>query len=78
MTVTVIAKEYETNPQVQCNNCNTRPFCGGVHRIKEHIIHEALHLQDKLQKSGYKAKVAQWDTDSDSDDSGDDDKDLVA
>ena len=36
-------------------------------------IHEALHLQDKLQKSGYKAKVAQWDTDSDSDDSGDED-----
>ena len=36
---------------------NTIPYC-----------HEALHLnqEEKLQKSGYKAKVEKWDTDSDS------------
>ena len=33
--------------------------------------HEALHLQDKMQTSGYKAGVekSKWDTDSDSEDS---------
>ena len=28
--------------------------------------HEALHLQNKLQKAGYEAKTVEWDTDSDS------------
>ena len=32
--------------------------------------HEALHLQvrvqNKLQKAGYEAKIVEWDTDSDS------------
>ena len=39
--------------------------------------HEALHLQEKLQKAGYKSKVAKWDSDSDSDES-DDEEDLKA
>ena len=38
--------------------------------------HEALHLQRKLQKAGYKAKVEKWDSDSDSDVS-DDEADLT-
>ena len=41
-------------------------------------VHEALHLKQKLQKAAYKPKLAKWDSDSDSNDSGDDDKDLVA
>ena len=35
--------------------------------------HEAIHLKEKLQKAGYKAKVAKWDSDSDSDESDDED-----
>ena len=34
--------------------------------------HEALHLQNKLQKAGYEAKVERWDTDSDSNASDED------
>ena len=37
--------------------------------------HEAMHLKQKLQKAGYKAKVAKWDSDSDSD--YDDEDDLI-
>ena len=35
--------------------------------------HEALHLQNKLQKAGYEAKVERWDTDSDSNASDEED-----
>ena len=39
--------------------------------------HEALHLQvrpeQKLQKAGYEAKTAKWDTDSDSNASDEED-----
>ena len=38
---------------------------------------EALHLQEKLQKAGYKSKVAKWDSDSDSDESDDSQEDLL-
>ena len=34
---------------------------------------EALHLKDKLQKAGFKAKVEKWESDSDSDESDDED-----
>ena len=40
-------------------------------------IHEALHLRNKLQKAGYKAKVEKWDSDSESDDSGDEEELMV-
>ena len=39
---------------------------------------EALHLQEKLQKAGYKSKVAKWDSDSESDESDDSQEDLKA
>jgi hypothetical protein len=35
--------------------------------------HEALHLQEKMQTSGYKAKVEKWDSDSDSDETDEED-----
>ena len=35
--------------------------------------HEALHLQNKLQKAGYEVKVERWDTDSDSNASDEED-----
>jgi hypothetical protein len=38
--------------------------------------HEALHLQQKLQKAGYNEKVEKWDSDSDSDES-DEEADLA-
>ena len=38
--------------------------------------HEALHLQEKLQKAGYKPPVAKWDSDSESDEDSDDEADL--
>lgn len=38
--------------------------------------HEALHLQLKLQKAGYKQQTVKWDSDSDSDDS-DDEADIM-
>ena len=36
-------------------------------------VHEALHLQDKMQTAGYKTKVEKWDTDSDSDETDEED-----
>ena len=39
---------------------------------------EALHLQEKLQKAGYKSKVAKWDSNSDSDEADDSQEDLKA
>ena len=36
-------------------------------------VHHTLHLQDKMQSAGYKAKVEKWDTDSDSDETDDED-----
>ena len=87
-TVT-IKQEHATVPQVQCNNCS-KIFCAGYTRIKTasrsrmgHAVgdklvycHESLHMQNKLQKAGYKAKVEKWDSDSDSD-ASDDEKDLA-
>ena len=35
--------------------------------------HEALHMKDKMQTAGYKAKVEKWDTDSDSDETDEED-----
>ena len=35
--------------------------------------HEALHLQNKLQKAGYKQAAEKWESDSDSDESDDED-----
>ena len=40
---------------------------------KRVYVHEALHLQGKLQKAGYKQAVEKWETDSDSDESEDED-----
>ena len=40
-------------------------------------IHEALHLRNKLQKAGFKAKVEKWDSDSESDDDSGDEEDLM-
>ena len=47
------------------------------HAVADKLVycHEALHLKDKLQKAGFKAKVEKWDSDSDSDES-DDEEDL--
>ena len=35
--------------------------------------HEALHLQAKMQTAGYKAKLEEWDSDSDSDETDEED-----
>ena len=53
-----------------------RPRMG--HTISHKLVycHEALHLQKKLQTATYKAKVEQWDSDSDSAES-EDEEDLV-
>ena len=41
------------------------------------LLHEVLHLRDKLQKVSYQQKVHKWENDSDSQ-ASDDDKDLMA
>ena len=52
--------------------------CGLSHAKSDKLVycHEALHLKEKLQKAGYKAKMVKWDSDTDSDES-DDEKDLM-
>jgi|TARA_B110000046_G_scaffold30518_1_gene32315 hypothetical protein len=40
---------------------------------KRVYVHEALHLNGKLQAAGYKQAVEKWDSDSDSDESEDED-----
>ena len=52
--------------------------CGLSHAKSDKLVycHEALHLKDKLQKAGYKAKMVKWDSDSDSDEMYDE-KDLM-
>ena len=84
-SVTVL-QDHATSPSVQCKNCDKK-FCGGATRIREHItgggaieatharvyVHEALHLQGKLQAAGYKQAIEKWDSDSDSDASDDED-----
>ena len=40
---------------------------------KRVYVHEALHLQGKLQAAGYKQAIEKWDSDSDSDASDDED-----
>ena len=40
------------------------------------LPHEALHLRQKLQKVTYSQKVEKWESDSDSDGSGDE-QDLM-
>ena len=48
------------------------------HSVGDKLVycHEALHLQHKLQTTSYKAKVEQWDSDSDSAES-EDEEDLA-
>jgi len=43
------------------------------HGVADKLVycHEALHLQRKLQKASYAAKVEKWDSDSDSGESED-------
>ena len=48
------------------------------HGVGDKLVycHEALHLQEKLQTASYKAKVEEWDSDSDSAES-EDEEDLA-
>ena len=48
------------------------PRCRQQARLRLYV-HEALHLQSKLQAAGYKQAVEKWDLDSDSDESEDED-----
>jgi hypothetical protein len=48
------------------------------HEVGDKLVycHEALHLRQKLQKVTYSQKVEKWESDSDSEDSGDE-QDLM-
>ena len=45
------------------------------HAVGDTLVycHEALHMQRKVQQAGYKQAVENWDTDSDSDVSDEED-----
>ena len=45
------------------------------HAVGDKLLycHESLHMQNKLQKAGYKQKVEKWDSDSDSDETDEED-----
>ena len=45
------------------------------HAVGDKLVycHEALHLQNKLQKAKYQQKVLAWDTDSDEDETDEED-----
>lgn len=44
---------------------------------KRVYCHEAIHLRDKLQDSNFKSKVEEWESDSDSDLSSDEEDLMV-
>ena len=48
------------------------------HAVADKLVycHEALHLREKLQKVTYSQKVEKWESDSDSEDNSDDERDL--
>ena len=43
------------------------------HQTADKLVycHEAMHLQQRMQDAGWTADVERWESDSDSDDSGD-------
>jgi hypothetical protein len=49
------------------------------HKTGDKLVycHEALHLQRKLQRAGYKVIIEKWDSDSESDEGSGDEADLA-
>ena len=47
-SVTITGREYETNPNLQCNDCG-KCFSGGVTRIKQHITDKCTCSTPELQ-----------------------------
>ena len=65
---TVCASAAERNWSVYgAIKTSARGTMGHATADKRVYVHEALHLQTKLQGAGYQQAVEKWDTDSDSD-----------
>ena len=74
----VCASSAERNWSIY-GQIKTKERSGMGHATGDKLVycHEALHLRKKLQKAGYSQEVEKWDSDSDSDEGGDSEADLM-